>query len=92
MKVTLAEAPTDVLVWLADQPADHWWTVNGIADGAAPSGLARAEQLSGVAKALALLIEGGYAEGASMDGFPGYRATQAGREAVSSARDAGGRL
>jgi hypothetical protein len=83
LTVTLAEAPTDVLVWLAGQPRNAWWPVNGVRDAVAPDGADDA--LGTTARALALLIDGGYVEGASMDDFPGYRATEAGRAAVAEA-------
>lgn len=83
VRVTLAEAPTDVLVWLAAQRTDVWWTVNGIAGQAAPA--EAIAPMSSTADAVRLLLDAGYVEGMTTDGFPGFRATDAGRAAVAEA-------
>lgn len=86
IRVTLAEAPTDVLVFLADQPHDTWWTVTGVVGHTAPEDAPDAHRTA--VHALELLRDLGYVEAATVDGFPGVRATDQGRQAVVDATSA----
>ena len=82
-KVVFSDACSDVLAWLAAQQPDTWWTWHGIRDAVAPDDAVDAGQT--VASALRTLRECALVQAAIMDGFPGWRITDAGREAVAAA-------
>lgn len=58
LRVHLADAPTDVLVWLVERPSHLWWSVGEIAAAVAPDDADHAE--ASVAGALWLLRRMGY--------------------------------
>lgn len=82
VRVHLAEVPTDVLVWLADQPANEWFTAIAIASHVAPIGADR--PLHAVIDALELLCAGGYVIRSREVG--GWAATAVGWQAVQDAK------
>jgi hypothetical protein len=86
IKVTFSDACTDVLVHLADQPADSWRTWHGIRDAIAPGDAT--DPNGTVLNAMQTLRDCGLIEGRSFDGFPGWRITDAGRKAVADAQEA----
>lgn len=92
IKVTLADAPTDVLVWLTAQEPGLWHHAAVITDATAPADATSRTRTTH--SALALLLDAGYiAYAVNANGQRLYRATKAGRDAVAAARasdDGGG--
>lgn len=84
VKVHLADAPTDVLVWLVEQPPQEWHSVGRIASHVAPAEAGAAEAT--VANALAMLRTMGYVVRSSE--IPAWAATVEGQRAVETARKA----
>jgi hypothetical protein len=85
VKVTLAEAPTDILVYLASLPTEHWRTSSGVVAACAPDDLTTAEKLTAARGALSTLVNCGYVEQSVIDGWVMYRSTDEGRAAVAAA-------
>lgn len=81
IKVHLAEVPTDVLVWLVEQPPAEWHSVGRIVSHVAPEDADDAH--ASVADALILLRSAGYVVHSSEAG--GWAATVDGQEAVKTA-------
>lgn len=79
--VTLADAPTDVLVWLVERPGIRF-TVGEVAAGAAPEGTDQAVTVTG--SALRTLLAAGYVD---LDGGA-WAATHSGINAVLTAKAA----
>lgn len=84
LRVRFSDACTDVLVWLADQPASNWWTPHHIAESAAPSDADDA--FRSCQGAIGTLFGCGLVEGCKVEGMPMFRATDEGRRAVAEAR------
>ena len=87
VRVHLAEVPTDVLVWLAQQDPDATFGLTAITHQVRPPEVPPGTARSCVAIALRLLLEAGYVErDLARELLPVWRATDAGREAVAEAR------
>jgi hypothetical protein len=84
LHVKFSDACSDVLVWLADQPRDNWWTPGGVADAVAPKDAG--DPLRATVGAMGTLHGCGLIEGKSFEGIAMWRATDAGIAAVAEAR------
>ena len=84
VSVTLAEAPTDVLVWLCGQSPSASLSGAVIARDAAPQDADA--PVESTARALMLLLDLGYVEAERIDGTVLFRATRSGRAAVAAAQ------
>ncbi|MCW2601827.1 MAG: hypothetical protein JWM02_3656 [Frankiales bacterium] len=86
-RVHLADAPTDVLVWLHENY--HWYSADFIAQHAAPADAD--EPRASTFRALQLLLDMGYVESKRIrGGVLSFRATLDGRTAVADAQFAQG--
>lgn len=82
LRVRLADAPTDVLVWLVDRPPHLWWSVGQIAAATAPDDADNAQ--ASVADALSMLRTMGMV--VQNRETRAWAATTEGQEAVEKAR------
>ena len=80
VNVALAEASTDVLVWLCRATPHSWYTAGFIAENVAPAGAD--DPLASTKQALALLVDAGCVEAVALFERPVYRVTDEGRAAV----------
>ncbi len=83
VKVVLADAPTDVLVFLAALSPRAWYSTLGVLDAIGKRGAPDAFRT--INNAMQLLFDAGYIEGERVDGCAVFRATDAGRRAVAAA-------
>ena len=82
LHVRLADAPTDVLVWLVDQPQHLWWSVGEITAATAPEDADHAQTT--VANALSMLRQMGWV--VQNHDTRAWAATADGQRAVEKAR------